>query len=87
MTIEEDFEKAVSDVRNSVTTPTNEVALSLYGLFKLVKFGKNNSPKPSIFNFTGLAKWKAWTESSALTKEEAMVKYIDLVQKYLNDEI
>tara|TARA_B110000967_G_C18683146_1_gene459152 strand:- start:493 stop:750 length:258 start_codon:yes stop_codon:yes gene_type:complete len=84
MTVGEDFENAIIDVNNSVIKPTQSDALRLYGLFKLVKFGKNNSYKPSVFNFTGLAKWKAWTEASTLTEEEAMTQYITLAEKILH---
>jgi len=85
MTLKEDFEKAVVDIKESGVKHSQEDLLRLYGLFKFVKFGKNDTRKPSIFNFTGLAKWKAWTKASSLTKEEAMIEYVVLVNKLIDN--
>ena len=87
MTLEEDFEKATDDAKHLVTKSKQKELLHLYGLFKLVKFGKNDARRPSILNFTGLEKWKAWTKASILTKDEAMEEYVALVKKLLDNEI
>ncbi|KAF8587329.1 ankyrin [Ramaria rubella] len=39
----------------------NDVKLELYALFKCITISKNPStPRPSLFDFTGRAKWDAW---------------------------
>tara|TARA_B110000208_G_scaffold191915_1_gene260924 strand:- start:45 stop:338 length:294 start_codon:yes stop_codon:yes gene_type:complete len=68
------------------TDLTNEELLKLYGLYKQANFGVNTSNKPSIFNYRGLMKWKAWTNERRLTKEEAALEYINMVNKLLNND-
>lgn len=57
--------------------------LDLYGLFAVVKKGPAPNQGPSAFlDPRGFAKWTAWANESHLNKEEAMLKYIELVAKH-----
>tara|TARA_B110000977_G_C10583930_1_gene301571 strand:+ start:218 stop:484 length:267 start_codon:yes stop_codon:yes gene_type:complete len=79
--LEEDFEKAVEDIKKIANDLKKTDALQLYGLYKQANFGKNTTLKPSIFNFKGWQKWNAWTAVSELSSDEAKTQYIALVQK------
>ena len=35
--------------------------------------------KPGMFDMTGKAKWEAWNKNKGLSKDDAMTKYIELV--------
>tara|TARA_B110000211_G_C13935058_1_gene488959 strand:+ start:52 stop:318 length:267 start_codon:yes stop_codon:yes gene_type:complete len=85
-TLEEDFEQAVVDIKKIINEIKKVDALCLYGLYKQGNMGKNNTPKPSIFNFIGWQKWNAWTAVSELSSDEAKTQYVALVKK-LYDEL
>ncbi|KAG2701413.1 hypothetical protein I3843_06G039900 [Carya illinoinensis] len=58
---------------------SNDVQLSLYGLYKIATEGPCSTPQPSALKITARAKWQAWQKLGAMPPEEAMQKYIDLV--------
>ncbi|MCS6823623.1 MAG: acyl-CoA-binding protein [Cytophagaceae bacterium] len=79
MELREQFEQAVATSRQLAEQP-NEILLALYGLYKQATEGDINIEKPTnIFDFKGIAKFNAWNELKGTSKEEAMKKYIDLV--------
>lgn len=53
MGLQEDFEKAASDVKNLKETPNNQEMLDIYGLYKQATVGDNNTDKPGIFDPKG----------------------------------
>ncbi|KAJ2304127.1 Acyl-CoA-binding domain-containing protein 2 [Coemansia sp. RSA 2706] len=75
-----DFEKAAEEVKD-LPSATNDEKLDLYGLFKQANTGDNDTDRPGAFNFTGRAKWDAWTKNKGTDKKTAMEKYIELVKK------
>ena len=60
---------------------SNDHKLKLYGLYKVISEGPNNTPYPGVFDFTGKAKWNAWKEVSSLSKNQAMQDYVKLLNK------
>ena len=60
--------------------PTEAQQLELYGLYKQATVGVCNTKKPWAWNFTDCAKWNAWKASEKIGKEEAMEKYINIVE-------
>lgn len=46
--------------------------------------GDCNTERPGMFDFTGKAKWDAWSSAKGLSKEEAMTQYIATVQKFVS---
>jgi acyl-CoA-binding protein len=57
--------------------------LQLYGLFKYVTVSSlPASQRPSIFDFTGRAKWDAWTAAGNTysTKADAESRYLEIAQ-------
>lgn len=83
---DEDFNKAVEDVRTLTKRPTDEELLDLYALFKQATEGDNTTPKPSMFNLKAKYKWEAWTklkgQTSDLAKENYIKKVAELLEKY-----
>ena len=75
------FEQAAEDVKKLAQRPDNDTLLKLYALFKQGSEGDVSGPKPGFFDFVGTAKYEAWAKLKGTKADEAMQKYIDLVQK------
>lgn len=60
--------------------PSNDDKLRLYSLFKQATVGPNATPKPSMLDFVGGAKWSAWSKLGSLPQAEAEAQYISLVR-------
>ncbi|XLT63497.1 hypothetical protein HN873_020021 [Arachis hypogaea] len=58
---------------------STDVQLQLYGLYKIATEGPCSVPQPSALKMTARAKWQAWQKLGAMTPEDAMQKYIDIV--------
>lgn len=72
------FDKAVSFISGSNLSDV-DMQLKLYGFYKQAIEGPCTLPKPPIYDLKGRKKWYAWSEMGAMTKEEAMTSYINLV--------
>ncbi|MGA9335448.1 MAG: acyl-CoA-binding protein [Rudaea sp.] len=73
------FEKAAEDVKNLKQRPDNDTLLKLYALFKQGSDGDVAGTKPGFFDFVGTAKYEAWAKLKGMPQNEAMQKYVDLV--------
>jgi diazepam-binding inhibitor (GABA receptor modulating acyl-CoA-binding protein) len=62
---------------------TNEEKLSLYGLFKQVEKGDNDTAAPWAIQLEAKAKWEAWTAQKGKAKDVAQKEYIELVKNLL----
>ena len=60
----------------SQKTQSNQVKLTLYGLYKQATVGDCNKPKPGMFDMVGKAKWDSWNNLKGMQKEGAMKNYI-----------
>ncbi|KAK5575773.1 hypothetical protein RB653_006907 [Dictyostelium firmibasis] len=81
MTLVEDFEKAAAEVKAFTKKPTNEELLSLYGLYKQAKDGDNTASQPWAVQVESKAKWQAHEDVKGTSKDDAMTKYIALVDQ------
>ena len=79
MNLNENFTRAVDEVHNLDTRPSNENLLKLYGLYKQATEGDVLGDRPGGFDFKAIAKYDSWSSLKGKTKEEAMQDYIDLV--------
>jgi acyl-CoA-binding protein len=75
------FEQAAEDVKKLDERPDNDTLLKLYALFKQGSSGDVSGPKPGFFDFVGTAKYEAWAKLKGMHADEAMQRYLDLVQK------
>jgi acyl-CoA-binding protein len=74
------FDAAVANSKNLSERPDNMTLLKLYGFYKQGSQGDNTEAKPSFTDMVARAKWDAWTQCKGQSKDEAMQKYIDLIE-------
>jgi diazepam-binding inhibitor (GABA receptor modulating acyl-CoA-binding protein) len=84
MTLQEQFSKAQIDVKTLTKRPSDTELLDLYSFFKQATEGDNATSKPGMFDIKGQFKWNAWKDKAGLSSDDAMQKYIDLVNSLLN---
>ena len=81
--LNEQFEKALKDVKTLESKPDNEVLLKLYSLYKQATSGDVSGDKPGFFDFAGVAKYEAWESLAGTSSQKAMQKYVDTVNGLL----
>lgn len=74
------FSKASEDVKKLAERPDNDTLLKLYALFKQGSEGDVAGAKPGFFDFVGTAKYEAWSKLKGMKPDDAMRKYVDLVE-------
>lgn len=78
-----DFERAAEDIQRLGIRPDNDTLLKLYALYKQGSEGDLRRTQPGFFDFVGTAKHEAWAKLNGLPEQEAMRRYIALVQQLL----
>ncbi len=78
-----EFEQAAKDVQQLRTRPDNDTLLKLYALYKQGTEGNLSRTQPGFFDFIGTAKYEAWGQLQDVSEEDAMRRYIALVQQLL----
>jgi acyl-CoA-binding protein len=81
MALKDDFEASQAKVKTLVSTPSNEFLLELYALYKQATVGDVDGKRPGMMDFKGRAKYDAWAERKGTSKDDAMTKYVALVEK------
>lgn len=85
MSCEEKFNAAVNVIRslpkNGAYQPSHELMLRFYGYYKQATEGPNNMPKPNFWEVIKKAKWDAWSKLGNMSKEEAMLNYVEELKK------
>lgn len=83
--IYKDFQDAVNYVNNNkyLKIPEND-KLNLYKYYKQSTIGNININKPTIFtlNHEPLLKYNAWLSVENISKENAMLEYTKIANKY-----
>ncbi|XP_009395302.2 acyl-CoA-binding domain-containing protein 1 [Musa acuminata AAA Group] len=74
------FVAATAADKNS-TKVSSDVQLQLYGLYKIATEGPCTIPQPSALKMTARAKWNAWQKLGSMPQEEAMQKYLMIVNE------
>ena len=75
------FEDAQKRAKALAKPPSNEDLLDLYALYKQSTTGDVSGSRPGMMDFKGRAKFDAWTSKKGTGKEEAMRKYVALVNR------
>ncbi|KAG5726237.1 Acyl-CoA-binding protein [Termitomyces sp. T112] len=74
------FEKAAQIIqslpKDGPIKPTTDDQLYFYKYYKQATVGDNTTSRPGLLDFTGKAKWDAWTEVKGTSTEEAYAKYV-----------
>jgi len=73
------FKAAKAAVEKLPARPTNDQLLDLYGLYKQATEGDVSGSRPGLFDLKGRAKFDAWASRKGLAKDDAMKKYVALV--------
>jgi diazepam-binding inhibitor (GABA receptor modulator, acyl-CoA-binding protein) len=83
MALPEDFAAAQQRVKTLTTRPSNDTLLELYGLYKQATDGDVQGKRPGMLDLKGRAKFDAWTGMKGVGREEAMRRYVALVDRLL----
>jgi acyl-CoA-binding protein len=81
MALLDDFNTAVTKSKEFTRRPSNEELLDLYALFKQATDGDVSGDRPGGFDFKAIAKFDAWASKKGITKDQAMIDYVNLVSK------
>lgn len=82
MSLDEQFQDALEQVK-AVASPTPQVLLSLYGLFKQSTVGDVTSDRPGMLDMRGRAKYDAWASRKGMSSDEAKEEYVEYVAELL----
>lgn len=77
--LKQQFEQASQRVKQLQERPDNDTLLKLYALYKQGAEGDVSGERPGFFDFVGVAKYEAWEKLQGTDREEAMKRYIELV--------
>lgn len=79
MSLQTEFDQAVTDSKNLPERPDNMTLLKMYALFKQASNGDASGDRPGMTDMIGRAKWDAWDGLRGTSQEDAMRQYIDQV--------
>lgn len=80
MTLEASFQQASDAVKALDEDPGPMVKLELYALYKQATDGDVKSERPGFSDMVGRAKWDAWNQLNGVDTQDAMRRYVDLVE-------
>ena len=86
MATKEEFDNAALRSKELTSRPSNEELLKLYSLFKQASEGDVSGERPGGFDFKGAAKFDAWQSITGMASEDAMSKYVELVNQLHSKE-
>jgi diazepam-binding inhibitor (GABA receptor modulating acyl-CoA-binding protein) len=78
------FKDASKEVYNFQTKPSDNDLLNLYANYKQATVGDINIDKPSFYMFKESSKWNAWDKLKGISKVQAQVNYIKIVEDLKN---
>ena len=74
------FEAAVANSKNLSERPDNVTLLKIYALYKQATEGDVEGKRPGMTDMVGRFKWDAWNELKGVSSEDAMQRYVSLVE-------
>jgi len=77
--LKQEFEQASERLKTLEQRPDNDTLLKLYALYKQGAEGDVSGERPGFFDFVGVAKYEAWEKLQGTDQEDAMKRYIELV--------
>lgn len=87
MSIEDRFYAAVNVInglpKHGPYQPSNEMKLSFYSYYKQATEGPNCETKPWSWEVAKRAKWDAWKRLGDMSREQAMSKYVEELNKII----
>lgn len=91
--LKDSFEQAVKSIQKGPNSPKpkkdvdNMMKLQLYSFFKQATEGSVKGDRPGMFNLVERAKYDAWAALGNMSKEDAQLKYIDVVKDIFGGEL
>ncbi len=73
------FQDAKARVEKLSSRPSNDQLLDLYGLYKQATEGDVSGSRPGLLDLKGRAKYDVWAKRKGASKDDAMKKYVALV--------
>lgn len=77
----ERFAEAKGRVETLKKRPSNEQLLELYAYYKQATEGDVSGSRPGMLDLKGRAKFDAWAKAKGTGKDEAMKRYVALVER------
>ncbi len=84
MSLQDQFNQALTDSKNLPERPDNMTLLKIYALFKQGSSGDATGDRPGMTDFVGRAKFDAWAALAGTSQEAAMQQYVDLIDSLKN---
>jgi acyl-CoA-binding protein len=75
------FEEAQRRVKQLSKTPSNDELLELYAFYKQATAGDVSGSRPGMMDFKGRAKFDAWAGKKGTSRDDAMTKYVAVVDR------
>ncbi len=75
------FEASVARSKQLPERPDNATLLRIYALYKQATDGDASGDRPGMTDMVGRFKWDAWHALQGLPADEAMQRYIDLIEE------
>jgi acyl-CoA-binding protein len=75
------FEDAQTRVKSLSKAPSTDDLLELYAFYKQATSGDVSGSRPGMLDMKGRAKFDAWTKKKGISKDDAMTKYVALVDR------
>jgi acyl-CoA-binding protein len=75
------FEDAQTRVKQLSKAPSTDDLLELYAFYKQATTGDVSGSRPGMLDMKGRAKFDAWTKKKGTSKDDAMTKYVALVDR------
>ncbi|XP_008313095.1 acyl-CoA-binding domain-containing protein 4 isoform X2 [Cynoglossus semilaevis] len=73
--------------KNGLYSPSYEVMLRFYSLYKQAVCGTCKAPRPGFWDPVGRYKWDAWSRLGAMSSESAMTAYVEEMKKVAQEVI
>jgi diazepam-binding inhibitor (GABA receptor modulating acyl-CoA-binding protein) len=81
MALQEQFTAAQDRAKSFKKAPSTDELLQLYSLYKQASVGDVSGSRPGMLDMKGRAKFDAWAKVKGTSKDDAMQKYVALVDR------
>ncbi len=81
MELQQRFEQAVAESKTLPERPDPMTLLKIYGLYKQASAGDVTGERPGMTEMVARAKWDAWNSLKGTDNNEAMQRYVDLIEE------
>jgi len=85
-TLKEKFDASARAVQALKQRPDNDTLLKLYAYYKQATIGDVSGKRPGLIDFTGRAKYDAWSKMKSMPTDGAMQAYIKLVGRLKREQ-